>query len=216
LRQHLIETALGEVPALTHEATFENDRSDYSPIKSRWQENHGNLLMAFVGIIGLIGSSVLIYRQNRFVPPRFPESDMIVLPDEEMSKLAPVSQIGPDDVVLIRVTGAANDFGNIKIAIYENEQTFNNPDLATATNTLSLEGGEAVWAVPVSGLPNRIAIAAYHDENEDEQLTLNRFGIPSERYGFSNNARGLTGPPSFQQTVINVPPGGETLNLFIR
>ncbi len=199
---------------MTHEATIENNHPEYSPAKSRWQENHGNLLMGFVGIIFLIGSSVLIYRQTRFVPPRFPESDMIVLPDEETSNS--VSQIGPDDVMFIRVTGAANDFGNIKIAIYADEQTFNNPDLAIATNSLTLEGGEAVWTVPLAALPEQIAIAAYHDENEDEQLTLNRFGIPSERYGFSNNARGLTGPPSFQQTVIDVPRGGETLNLFIR
>ena len=118
--------------------------------------------------------------------------------------------------MFIRVTGAANDLGTVKIAIYENEETFNNPDLALATNSLSLDGGEAVWAVPVSGLPNRIAIAAYHDENGDQQLTLNRFGIPSERYGFTNNARGLTGPPTFEQTVINRPQGGEALNLFIR
>jgi uncharacterized protein (DUF2141 family) len=205
---------------LTHEAMIENEHSgfdapsEFSPIKSRWQENHGSLLMAFVGLIFLVGSGFLIYSQNRFVPPRFPESDMITPPDEALSEDGGV--IGVEDVVFIRVTGAANDFGTIKIAIYESEQSFNNPDVAFATNALNINGGEAVWTVPVNRLPSSIAIAAYHDEDEDEQLSLNRFGIPRERYGFSRNARGLTGPPNFEQTVIDRPEGGQTLDVFIR
>jgi uncharacterized protein (DUF2141 family) len=208
---------------LTPEASFENEKEppydyppsdDYAPARSRWQENHGNLLMVFVGLIFLIGSLVLIYRQTRFVPPRFPDSDMIEPPAIANDPATPPPI--PEDVVLIRVIGAGNDVGSIKIAIYENEESFSNPDSAFATSTLALENNEAIWLVPVARLPGKIAIAAYHDENEDGQLTLNRLGIPSERYGFSRNARGLTGPPSFQQIVIDRPEGGETLNLFIR
>ncbi len=200
---------------MTPEATFENEDSEFSPMKSRWQENHGNLLMAFVGLILLVGSGLLIYRQNRFVPPRFPEADMIVQPPSEATA-AGVDGKSPADFIIVRVAGAANDAGSIKIAIYGSEETFNDPDRALATNTLPLEDGVAEWIIPVSALPSEIAIAAYHDENEDKQLTLNRFGIPSERYGFSRNARGLTGPPSFRQAVIARPKGGTALDLFIR
>ena len=200
---------------LTPEATIENDDSDFSPMKTRWQENHGNLLMAFVGMILLVGSGLLIYRQNRFVPPRFPESGMIVQPTSEASTAAVDGQAAGDFVTL-RVAGAANDLGSIKIAIYGSNESFNDPDRALATNTLPLADGVAEWSIPVSALPGEIAIAAYHDENDDRQLTLNRFGIPSERYGFSRNARGLTGPPNFRQAVIARPKGGTTLDLFIR
>ena len=65
-------------------------------------------------------------------------------------------------------------------------------------------------------LPSKIAVAAYHDENNDGQLNRNRLGIPSERYGFSRNARGMTGPPSFQQCVISRPSVGKTVDLFVR
>jgi uncharacterized protein (DUF2141 family) len=61
-----------------------------------------------------------------------------------------------------------------------------------------------------------MAIAVYHDENNDGQLNRNRLGIPTERYGFSRNARGLTGPPGFEQAVIRRPKAGETIELFIR
>jgi uncharacterized protein (DUF2141 family) len=220
----------GEEIGLTPEATIENEDSDFSPIKSRWQENHGNLLMSFVGLILVVGSGLLLYRQNRFVPPRFPEAEMIVQPPTEttaaaLDRQSPDRQSpdrqspdrqSPGDFMMLRVAGAANNLGSIKIAIYGNEETFNDPDRALATNTLPLENGVAEWAIPVSALPSEIAIAAYHDENEDGQLTLNRFGIPSERYGFSRNARGLTGPPSFRQALIARPKGGTSLELFIR
>ena len=39
---------------------------------TRWQENHGNLLVLFVGFVILIGAGILFYRQHRFVPVQFP------------------------------------------------------------------------------------------------------------------------------------------------
>jgi uncharacterized protein (DUF2141 family) len=42
------------------------------------------------------------------------------------------------------------------------------------------------------------AIAVFHDAAMTGSLTRNFFGMPTEEYGFSNNARAsLTGPPSF-------------------
>jgi uncharacterized protein (DUF2141 family) len=42
------------------------------------------------------------------------------------------------------------------------------------------------------------AVKAFHDENDDNELNTGAFGLPSERYGFSNNARGRFGPPKFE------------------
>lgn len=196
------------------EANFEDDQPVSEAARSRWRENHGNLLLAFVGVIALVGSSVLIYRQNRFVPPRFPDEGNIVVPGGDGSNSDLQSR--HEERLTIRVTGAANDSGTIKIAIYEDAETFNDPDRAFATNSLPLNDGEATWEVPVSSLPEQFAVAVYHDENDDEQLTLNRFSFPSERYGFSNNARGLSGPPGFYESVIPRPGGYTTLDLFVR
>jgi uncharacterized protein (DUF2141 family) len=140
---------------------------------------------------------------------------MIVQPPAEGASATADGQ-SPADFIVLRVAGAANDSGSMKVAIYGSEETFNDPTRSLATKTLALEDGVAEWAIPVAALPREIAIAAYHDENGDEKLTLNRFGIPSERYGFSRNARGLTGPPSFRQAVIARPQGGTTLDVFIR
>jgi uncharacterized protein (DUF2141 family) len=44
------------------------------------------------------------------------------------------------------------------------------------------------------------AIKVYHDENSDGELDTNILGIPSEDYGFSNDASGWFGPPSWEKS----------------
>jgi uncharacterized protein (DUF2141 family) len=179
---------------------------------TRWQENHGNLLLIVVAIIFAVGACVLIYRQNRFVPPRFPESSMIAAPPKPADKLLSVAA---KDSFTIRVLGAANETGTVKIAIYESESSFNNPDDALLSESVMILDSEATWTVPVRP-PDKLAIVAYHDENDDNELNRNRLGFPTERYGFSKNVRGATGLPGFQETVIDRPKPGETINIFIR
>lgn len=53
----------------------------------------------------------------------------------------------------------------------------------------------------------RYAISAYHDENGNQKLDRNAFGIPIEGYGFSRDARGNFGPPKFEDAAFNVTAG---------
>ena len=48
------------------------------------------------------------------------------------------------------------------------------------------------------------AVLAYQDANENGELDRNFIGIPSENYGFSRDARGKFGPPSFEDAAIAV------------
>jgi uncharacterized protein (DUF2141 family) len=52
--------------------------------------------------------------------------------------------------------------------------------------------------------PGKYAFKYFHDENNDEKLNTNFMGIPKEGYGFSNNAKGSFGPPSFDKTVFEI------------
>ena len=45
--------------------------------------------------------------------------------------------------------------------------------------------------------PGTYAISVFHDANENGKLDSNFAGIPKEGFGFSNNAMGMFGPPSF-------------------
>lgn len=48
------------------------------------------------------------------------------------------------------------------------------------------------------------AVSTFLDENNNGKLDQNMVGIPKERFGFSNNPRILTGPPSFNDCAVRV------------
>ena len=62
--------------------------------------------------------------------------------------------------------------------------------------------------------PGRYAVATAHDENGDGGVNRNLFGIPTEGFAFSRNARALFGPPSFEETAVEV--GLQDARLSIR
>ena len=52
--------------------------------------------------------------------------------------------------------------------------------------------------------PGKYAFKYFHDENNDEEINTNFMGIPKEGYGFSNNAKGAFGPPSFDKMLFEL------------
>ncbi len=48
------------------------------------------------------------------------------------------------------------------------------------------------------------AVSYIHDENSNSELDTGTMGIPSEGYGFSNDARGFMGPPDFEDQVFEL------------
>jgi uncharacterized protein (DUF2141 family) len=53
------------------------------------------------------------------------------------------------------------------------------------------------------------AVSFFLDANSNGKLDTNIMGIPKERFGFSNNPRILTGPPSFGEAEIEVVTGAK-------
>ncbi|MFT3778788.1 MAG: DUF2141 domain-containing protein [Ottowia sp.] len=50
----------------------------------------------------------------------------------------------------------------------------------------------------------RYAIKSFADENGNAKLDTNILGLPTERYGFSNNAIGRMGPPTFDAAAVEL------------
>lgn len=47
------------------------------------------------------------------------------------------------------------------------------------------------------------AVKVFHDENDNRKIDMGWRGL-TERYGFSNDARGLMGPPSFADAKVTL------------
>ena len=61
--------------------------------------------------------------------------------------------------------------------------------------------------------PGTYGVSAFHDRDEDEELDTNLVGLPTEPYGFSNDARGSFGPPEFEDMSFSV--GDEPVTIEI-
>ncbi len=86
--------------------------------------------------------------------------------------------------------------GKISIAVYDKAAGFLKFDkVYKAASTPSQEGSSQVV---IKDLPQgTYALAVFHDENDNDKLDRNIFGIPKEPLGFSKSGMKTFGPPSF-------------------
>lgn len=196
------------------ELSNSRDDDSLSLQPSRWRENHGNLLLGFVGIIVAFGSSIIACRQTRMLPPSFPRN--LVEQDQETAEAEFLAQASDENrtVVTVRVLGAGSDDGTMRLAVYISPDGFNDPEQALGIDSWKIRNGvcEGRFGIPQS--VTELAIAAYHDVNNNGKLDRNAIGIPSERYGFTRDARGVTGPPKYEDAVV--PVTDEPIEISIR
>ena len=110
------------------------------------------------------------------------------------------------------------DEGEIHLAIYDDEIVFENDNGEKGGAAKGITQGviEKVKAGSVTytfELPKgTYAIGIFVDTNYNNKMDRNLFGIPKEQFGFSNNAKGNFGPPSFEDASFEV---SDKLNLQI-
>ena len=86
--------------------------------------------------------------------------------------------------------------GHLYVAIYNSEETFMKKPLAA----FRVDVKDKVLSIPCQGLPaGSYAISLFQDENGNGKLDTAAFGIPTEKFGFSNDAQGVMGPPSYEK-----------------
>jgi uncharacterized protein (DUF2141 family) len=61
--------------------------------------------------------------------------------------------------------------------------------------------------------PGTYAVIAFHDENDNGKLDENGWGVPTEGYGFSNNAEGFLGPASFKDAAVTLDQADKTVEI---
>jgi uncharacterized protein (DUF2141 family) len=102
--------------------------------------------------------------------------------------------------VEVRVTAVAGGKGTVKVAVCDRERF-----LKQCIYTASVPAKDGENVIAVTGVPKGTwAVLAYQDENGNGELDRNLIGIPKENYGFSRDAAGRFGPPSFDEAAIQV------------
>ena len=92
--------------------------------------------------------------------------------------------------------------GGLQVALYDSEAGYKTEKMFGGVQMKAHTKPMRVVFADVP--PGTYAIAAFHDKNENEELDANMLGVPTEAYGFSNNARGTFGLPSFEDVSFAV------------
>lgn len=113
----------------------------------------------------------------------------------------------------VRCTGVTAAKGRLFVAVYDQESTFLDLDKIYVRKVAPVEhSGELV--VRFEDLPaGDYAVACFHDLNNNNKLDKNLLGIPTEPYGFSNNARPKFRAPSWEEAKVIVGSGETLLNI---
>ncbi|MET0267931.1 MAG: DUF2141 domain-containing protein [Duganella sp.] len=118
----------------------------------------------------------------------------------------------------VEVTGLTNPNaqgtkGQVLVAVYNRAEDFlKKPMRATA----AANNGGAVRVVVADLPPGDYALSVFLDANGNGKLDTNPIGMPLEPYGFSNDASGNYGPPSFKAATVQLPAGGALTTVTLR
>lgn len=116
------------------------------------------------------------------------------------ASLALAAGLASAATVEVHVSGVAAGKGKVSVAVCDREHFLK--DCAYHA-TAPAQAGDNV--VRIANVPaGTWAVLVYQDENENGKLDQALFGIPLENYGFSRDARGHFGAPSFDEAAIEV------------
>lgn len=92
-----------------------------------------------------------------------------------------------------------NDKGNILVGLYDKASGF--PRHVKEGKIVKVTETQMKVTFP-DMKPGNYAISVLHDENQNKDLDQTRLGKPREGFGFSNDAMGMIGPPTFKKARI--------------
>ena len=98
----------------------------------------------------------------------------------------------------VKILNIRNSTGTVACALFESPEGFPNEYLHFATNIMIIKIRKSQARCDFEDIPpGTYAMAVVHDENMNGKIDTNWMGIPTEGYGFSNDAKALLGAPSF-------------------
>ena len=113
----------------------------------------------------------------------------------------------------VEVAGLKDAKGQVMVAVYDRADSFLKQPLRAATTAAQAGKVQLV----ISDLPaGDYAVTVFQDKNDNGALDTNPVGMPIEPYGFSNDAAGRMGPPSFEQARVRLAASGSQTTIHLR
>jgi len=105
----------------------------------------------------------------------------------------------PCPEIHVNVQDIRNSSGTVACALFEGSEGFPTEFLRSAANIIIMKVRDTQAHCDFQDIPpGKYALAVIHDENRDGKLDSNWMGVPTEGYGFSQDATASMGAPSFE------------------
>jgi len=105
------------------------------------------------------------------------------------------------------------DKGNVMVALYKKDDKWLGKSSMSTMVVAKKEGVTVSFNDLTEG---EYAVSLFVDENSNGKMDTNAIGIPIEPYGFSNNAAGNFGPPTFAQAKLIVGKDNAAFTITIK
>ena len=115
----------------------------------------------------------------------------------------------------VDILNIKNSTGTIGCALFESPEGFPFAFMRFATHIIVLKIQDTKARCDFVDIPpGTYALGVIHDENMNGELDTNWLGIPTEGYGFSNEAKATLSPPAFSAAAFSYE--GQDMSLSIR
>lgn len=100
------------------------------------------------------------------------------------------------------ISGFPNDDGNCRFALDNSKSVYEREDSVWIGKVLPIVNKQVIVVIDSLSY-GEYAVRVFHDENENEIIDTNFLGIPTEDYGYSNDASDWFGPPSWEKAKFS-------------
>lgn len=96
----------------------------------------------------------------------------------------------------LEIDNIKNEDGKLLIQLFNSEKSYKENKAVKMAQVAAKKGQVKVTFNDLE--QGEYAIRYFHDENSDNQMATNMFGMPTEGFGYSNNAQPNFGPASYE------------------
>ncbi len=120
-----------------------------------------------------------------------------------IANISPAASESTGDLI-VNISGFPSSDGFAMVALNNSEESYKSGGTSAVAKT-KVKVVDQKAQVIFTNLPyGSYGVSLYHDENANGKMDKNVMGIPKEAYGFSNNAKGFFGKPSYKDVVFQL------------
>jgi uncharacterized protein (DUF2141 family) len=118
--------------------------------------------------------------------------------------------------LIVEVVGLRNARGKVDALLFRSADGFPDEESKAIADDVQIDPKTLTARIVFERVPpGPAAVTVLHDENMNEKLDRNLFGIPREGYGASNNPKKRARAPTFAEAQFSVSRPAETIQIRV-